>query len=262
MLDIQTHHSYIRYAQSTCLGYGAYCTHRRMAFWTNRYVYLSQVLEGWVSVLGIDPTRVAKNVLLLYLVSCGLPQQIFSCLAFLVVESWEKYLVDKQVSTLESGTGGTGPHAWYCSSNSVSHVLLLHQVGYRLLTSNLQSFLHFSCGVIMAERPSGLTGTCAGASNWGNRSLCLLLIIPGCLSCSAIVSGQLQTIDVKSSVASHFFLWCNHGRSTFWPHGYVCWSLELKEQVIVLVLDHTRVTNLFCYCIRSDTGSCQWIYVP
>jgi len=88
---------------------------------------------------------------------------------------------------------------------------------------------------------------------------CLLLIIQGQLMCSAIVSGQLQTIDIKSSVTLHCFWWCNHGRSTFWPHRYVCWSLKLKEQVLVFAIDHTRVSNLFCYCIRSVTDSCQWI---
>jgi len=32
---------------------------------------------------------------------------------------------------------------------------------------------------------------------------------------------------------------------------YVHSSQELGEQVLVFGIDHSRVTNLFCYCIRS-----------
>jgi len=135
-------------------------------------------------------------------------------------------------------------------TNSVSLVLLLSQVRYRLLMASLQ-LPCVSCIAIMGGGLFGIKGMYTQVRNWGNRSLCLVLIILEWLTCSAVVSGQLWTYLHRSLVALHF-LWCNHGRmALLGTNRYVHSSQELGEQALVFGIDHTRVTNLFCYCIRS-----------
>jgi len=47
------------------------------------------------------------------------------------------------------------------------------------------------------------------------------------------------------------FLAAKSRESGLGTNRYVHSSQELGEQVLVFGIDHTRVTNLFCYCIRS-----------
>jgi len=62
------------------------------------------------------------------------------------------------------------------------------------------------------------------------------------------VSCGLTPTDLQSPLR---FLQWNHGRTACGNNRYVKSSQELEEQALVLGINLTVVSDLFCYCLRS-----------
>jgi len=81
-------------------------------------------------------------------------------------------------------------------------------------------------------------------------SLCLTPTLHKCLTCSAMVSGQLWTFSRR--FPGVFTLVAAESRkSGIVTTRCVCLSQEPAEQVLVLGVNPPLVSHLFCHCLRS-----------
>jgi len=96
-----------------------------------------------------------------------------------------------------------------------------------------------------------LAGACTQVRSQLNRSLCLVLALQWYLTCSAIVSGQIWSSPLYF-LAVFMFVMPEPRDAGLGTSRYVYLSQELAEQVLMLAINLPVVTNLFCYCLRSD----------